>query len=398
MATLDFKELAGDPSGENFQALIRLVGERSKLIVQWTGRGPDGGRDLIFVENQQGPLKSTSVRWLVSCKDNSLNGRSVTERDVGSVVDKVRQHDCQGFLLATSTTASAGLKELLDKLDLSVGGPIQTKVWDRFELTKLLLRDEFADLFLQFLPKQKARESVQKLDAAREVIESAVPRFVSGYIRERLVSHYERASELAGSKVWPHDAELVSIIDNIAIKVVSRGGIPDAAEKIRDLHFDAFVAFIDRLIRNFPENAKQLLRVVGKNTSDGAVIFNVVEILRETDDFDLEQELEITRKCDPDTLFELYGEMTLDILQDVGTWDWRLPGDIERFADKIVVESAKIDDLEFCGGDAVNLSARLTLVVFGHSSNPEEPSRRDSFSYNIIGYWLPDGIEIESMK
>jgi hypothetical protein len=363
MATLDFKEIAGDPPGENLQGLVRLVGERLKMVVQWTGRGPDGGRDLIFVEHQQGALKSTSVRWLVSCKDNSETGKSVTEKDVGGILDKTRQHGCQGFLLATSTTASSGLKELLDKLDLSGGGPIQTKVWDRFELTKLLLSTEFSDLFLQFFPKQKATEAVRTLDAARKVIEAAVPRFVSGYIRERLVSYSERAAELAGTKVWPHDAEQAAIIDDIAKGVAYRAGIPRVVDKINGLHFDAFTAFIDCLIRNFPERAKQVLRIIGRDSTDGAVIFNVVEVLRETDDFDLEQELEITKKCDYETLFELYQEMTLDVLHDVGTWEWRLPGEVERFADRIDVESAEIDDLEFYGGDAVNLEARLTLRV-----------------------------------
>jgi hypothetical protein len=139
MATLDFSELEGSPPGEAFEALVRLIGERLGLNVQWSGRGADGGRDLYFLETQSGRLGMRAVRWLVNCKDKSESNSAVLEKDLGSILDKVQQHKCEGFLLATSTTASTALKEKLDKLDIGSGGPIQTKVWDRFELTNLLL-------------------------------------------------------------------------------------------------------------------------------------------------------------------------------------------------------------------------------------------------------------------
>jgi hypothetical protein len=174
LSTLDFSKL-GPPKGETFEGLIRLLGERLGMIVEWSGRGADRGRDLIFVETLQGPIKARSVRWLVSCKDNSESNLAVKERDVGSVLDKVKQHKCDGFLLATTTTASTGLKEVLDRLDSAQRGPIQTKVWDRFEITKMLLSEECASLMIQFFPEHQRIESVAKLDAAREVVEAQLP-------------------------------------------------------------------------------------------------------------------------------------------------------------------------------------------------------------------------------
>jgi hypothetical protein len=132
MATLDFTELDKKPPGEALEALVRLIGERLGMRAEWSGRGADGGRDLIFHETQAGPLKSRSIKWLVSCKDNSESNASVGERDVGSLSDKTAQHKCDGFLLATTTTASTGLKEKLDSFDFSSGGSMHTKVWDRF--------------------------------------------------------------------------------------------------------------------------------------------------------------------------------------------------------------------------------------------------------------------------
>lgn len=399
MTTLDFKEIKGEPAGESFEGLIRLLGERVGLVVHWTGRGSDRGRDLIFVESQRGPLSVTPIRWLVSCKDNSDSNKSVSEKDIGGILDKVRQHGCQGFLLATTTTASTGLKELLDKLDLSCGGEIQTKVWDRFDITKMLMERECADLLLQFFPKQAARASIHKVDAAREIIEASVPRFVSGRIRECLVPYPDRLALLSGTSIWPHDADQSAAIDRIKKHVVSRAGLPTVVDDVLALHFDAFVAFIDRLIRNFPERAMQLLRVVARKSLDNSVVYNVIEIMRESDDFDLESELEITKKCDSETLFDLYGEMTRDVLEDDSVWSWRLPSEVECFDDVVEIKSVKIEDLMFSGGDVVSVSASLTLTVCGHSSHPERLSSgaRD-FSYEIQGYWLSDGIEIDSIK
>ena len=67
-----------------------------------------------------------------------------------------------------------------------------------------------------------------------------------------------------------------------------------AAQKIQKLDFDAFLAFIDALIRNFPAEARQLLVLVAKTTSRKFLIFNAVQILREYDNFSQEEEIEIT--------------------------------------------------------------------------------------------------------
>lgn len=232
MATLDFTELDKKPPGEALEALVRLIGERLGMRVEWSGRGADGGRDLIFHETQEGPLKYRSIKWLVNCKDNSESNSSVGERDVGGVIDKTVQHKCDGFLLATTTTASTGLKEKLDSFDLSSGGSIHTKVWDRFELTKFLLEDRFSDLMLQFFPKQKARAVALTIDHAREIIEASVPRVVVGAVRRHLMRHSERYALLSGEKIWPHDEDQRGLIDGLRGDATRRRRMKQAAQKI----------------------------------------------------------------------------------------------------------------------------------------------------------------------
>jgi restriction endonuclease len=345
LSTLDFSKLA-PPRGETFEGLIRLLGERLGMVVEWSGRGADGGRDLIFVERLQGPIKSRSARWLVSCKDNSDSNRSVTERDVGSVRDKLDQHKCDGFLLATTTTASTGLKERLDKLDSAERGRIQTKVWDRFELTRMLLSDECAGLLLQFFPEHHHREAVAKLDAARETVEAQLPRFIVGHLRMYLVSADERREFMSGRSVWPHDANQQAIIDDLRQYVVHGWRLDQAAQKAQDLHLDALMSFCDALILNFPLSAKDFFVELVKLSTDRSVIRNVIGILREYNSFSLSDELDITRKLDSEILYDLYYDIVSEeFLNSHSLWEKRLKECIS--CDEIELGAIGILELSF---------------------------------------------------
>jgi restriction endonuclease len=397
VTTLDFNKLSGTPKGEAFEALIRLLGERFGMVVQWSGRGADGGRDLIFIETQSGPISTRLTRWLVSCKDNSESNRAVTEKDVGSVLDKMNQHKCAGFLLATTTTASTGLKEMLDRFDGSRSGRIQTKVWDRFEITRMLLSANCADLLLQFFPDHIRKEAVATLDAARKVVEASLPRFVAGQVRARLVAFDERLELLSGKNIWPHDSDQQALIDEIRMDAVSMYRMKRAVERSQHFHFDAFMSFADALIRNFPLQATVFLKQVARSSNDGGVIYNAIELLRENGEFSLGEELEITRRCDSDTLFELYNDMVHDVFFDTGTWDHHLPREANRLADEIEIIKIRVDELDISGGDSVCVSARISMDIKGHSSEPNEPSVDHCLSYAVDAHFEHDGLEIDSI-
>lgn len=60
---IDFKEL--DKNGDDFELLIRELLYNKGLGVYWSGKGPDGGRDLLCIEKYKSEFKSTNKRWLV---------------------------------------------------------------------------------------------------------------------------------------------------------------------------------------------------------------------------------------------------------------------------------------------------------------------------------------------
>jgi hypothetical protein len=401
MATLDFNELNSKPAGETFEGLIRLMGERLGVTVSWSGRGPDQGRDLIFVEAQTGLIGSGAVRWLVNCKDNSKTNQAVSEQDVGSVIDKVRQHGCDAFLLATTTTVGTALKAKLDALASGPHERIQTKVWDRFELTAMLLSDQFADLLRQFFPQQSARNAAIEIDAAREKIEASVPRQVVGALRRYLVPYRERYASLSGANVWPHDADQQKLIDAIRPLVV-RSGAPtvERVRKLQELNFDAFLAFADQLIRTFPKQAYDHLLLFAQTTDDNARIFNLIQILREFDGFSSDLEQSIATRCDAETLFDLYHEAVDETLLDTAYWSNRTPPEIERFADEIEIVDIDVDDLQFNGGDGITFDAVLRFRVNGSTDDGPygHHSSSDKFTYAVTGYLDGSRATVDDIK
>lgn len=396
MSTLDFSELGGKLQGEAFEALVRLIGERLGMIVQWSGRGADGGRDLFFIEQQQGALARRTIKWLVSCKDHSASGASVKEGEVGSIVDKLTQHRCEGFLLATTTTASTGLKERLDRLDVCGGGTLHTKVWDRFEITRYLGEERFAALRQQFFPRHTARANMMTIDAAREIIETSLPRVAAGHVRRHLVSRSERLAQLDGARVWPADPDQRRIIDRLKIHAIDRHGLDKAIDRLTELHFDAFVAFMDALIRNFPADARRLLAAAAAESHDDGFLFNAIDMLREFDDFSQDDEIELARRCDPDTLHEMYRDTVVDGLMKTSRFDGHLPPSILRIDDDVHVDDVSVSDVEFSGGSDVRFTASVKLNISGYSMNPEQPpAGQATFPCTVRGYLTGGGIEID---
>jgi len=399
LGTLDFTELDKKPPGEAFEALVRLIGERQGLKVQWSGRGADGGRDLMFTETLRGTISTRSVKWLVNCKDHSDSGASVSEREIGSILDKVAQHQCDGFLIATTTTVSTGLKARLDQLDIAAGGKIHTKVWDRFEITAILSDGAYANVRRHFFPKQAARDAVQTIDAARRTLEASLPRVTAGILREKLVPRSERLANLDGARIWPVDRDQRKIIDLLKVRLTVRVGIGAAIDLLGELHFDAFIAFMDALIRNFPSEARSLLAAAAEESSDSGFLFNAIEILREYDDFTRYDEYKIARKCDGDTLTEMYGDFVKDALMNYSKFDDDLPSTIVQFDNDVIIDSVSVGNAYLTSSGSIDFCADITFGVRGDSPNPERrPTGQAFFDCTIRGHLSGNGIEIERIS
>lgn len=77
---IDFSELP--ENGDAFELLMRELLSHRGLEVYWTGRGPDGGKDLICIERIKGNFDESIKRWVVQCKHNAHSGKAVGQNEI----------------------------------------------------------------------------------------------------------------------------------------------------------------------------------------------------------------------------------------------------------------------------------------------------------------------------
>ena len=139
MPILDFKEIpvaTGGATRDQFELFAReFLDSIGFKIVTGPDRGADAGRDLVVEEIRAGVAGETRVRWLVSCKHKAHSGDSVTPDDERDIHDRVRTHNCTGFLAFYSTVPSSGLATKLNARDPA----FEVLVYDQEKIERELL-------------------------------------------------------------------------------------------------------------------------------------------------------------------------------------------------------------------------------------------------------------------
>ena len=146
---IDFKELPVD--GDDFELLVRELLHNKGLEVYWSGKGADGGKDLLCIEKHESCFKSSTQRWLVQCKHNAHAGRAVGKSDLDSIVDSCAEHNTTGFLLVCSTFPSSSLVKRMEEIQNTKG--IITQFWDCRYLERELLKPTNWSIANLFFPQ-----------------------------------------------------------------------------------------------------------------------------------------------------------------------------------------------------------------------------------------------------
>lgn len=143
---LDFKELPKD--GTDLERLVREIFIREGYETKWTGKGADGGRDLIVIEKLEGPLSEYERTWLVQCKHKAHSGESVGSAESNSIITDCRRIKATGYLLVCTTQPSSGLMQAYDELQ----SEMTIKYWDSVNLENILLKPCNFPLIHTFFP------------------------------------------------------------------------------------------------------------------------------------------------------------------------------------------------------------------------------------------------------
>ena len=147
---LDFTDLAG--SGRGLEQMVRELLLQIGFDPQWSGEGPDGDRDLTFIERGSELLGSKPRKWLVSCKDFSGSGRAVGADEINGLLEQVQHHGAQAFLLVCTTHPTAALITRMETLETTSGGRLAVHYWDGVALERLLSTPRCWAVAQQFMP------------------------------------------------------------------------------------------------------------------------------------------------------------------------------------------------------------------------------------------------------
>lgn len=348
---IDFNELTSLVPGEGLEQLIRKIGQKLGLLPSWSGRGADGGRDIIFTEVITGSVYKGKITWLVSCKDRTKSGQSVTEADLPKtgVVDKVKQHKTDGILLVTTTAISTGAKELLDCLDKSKGGEIFTDVWDYSDLVSLLINPDFEDIFIQFFPNSYKR--FKGLSTLEEAIISHSDELPDDVINEviRLIKPYGEQS-LKGSILWPYNTESAACIDEIMSNLFIDKDSEKAVFSSEGIEFDAFITFLEKLHKLYPDECKSYLYAVIVKHEDPDVKFNAIQFLFDNYEINPDERINLATQLDNDALKTLYeSEVIIYVSEELyeNSSGYPLFSELDQISSATRIESIDFFDISF---------------------------------------------------
>jgi len=121
---IDFNEIpqanTGNGNQDSFELFARdFFNKLGFEIIQNPARGADNGRDLIIEETLKSKIgnKTIKKRWLVSCKHYSHSKKSVTAKDEIDLNDRIKTHNCDGFIGFYSTIPNESLISKLNDLE-----------------------------------------------------------------------------------------------------------------------------------------------------------------------------------------------------------------------------------------------------------------------------------------
>lgn len=149
---IDFREIPQANTGSGDQDLFELFARDffkslGYEIVENPARGADNGRDLIISEKFTSQLNSkvNERRWLVSCKHYVFSGKSVTASDEQDINDRIKSHNCYGFIGFYSTIPNESLKTKLKN--------VENTIFDRKRIEEQLLTNEkLQHIFKSYYP------------------------------------------------------------------------------------------------------------------------------------------------------------------------------------------------------------------------------------------------------
>jgi formylglycine-generating enzyme required for sulfatase activity len=140
-------------TGEEFELLCEdLLQAMGFSIEAKVARGPDLGKDIIAAQTVTDRAGFAEThRYLIECKHYAKGGKSVQESDIGSPVARMGTHNCDRYILVTSTVPSEKVRAQLAGIPNAVSH-YRATTWSKGDLARLL--DQHPDVRERYFPSE----------------------------------------------------------------------------------------------------------------------------------------------------------------------------------------------------------------------------------------------------
>jgi hypothetical protein len=127
-------------SSEDFEFLIEdLLKKKGFSIIIRPSRGPDLGKDIIAQRMLTDDMKNVSLeKYLVECKHFAISKKSVTEKDLKNITERIKLHNANRYLIATSTILSGVINSQLNALSKDESTVYKCTSWTKTDILELL--------------------------------------------------------------------------------------------------------------------------------------------------------------------------------------------------------------------------------------------------------------------
>lgn len=198
---LNFTELPKD--GTDLERLVREIFVREGYETHWTGKGPDGGRDLIVIERTKGPLSEFKRTWLVQCKHRAHSGKSIGREEANSILTDCKATKAEGYLMVCTTALTTGLINTYRDLEENEGLVID--YWDEVKLEDRLLKPCNFSLIDQFFPQSSTNVGWKIHNTYYPSFWTAHYKRAFLYLSSRLSMHFSTVEYISEIYEYVHD-------------------------------------------------------------------------------------------------------------------------------------------------------------------------------------------------
>ncbi|MDA2519989.1 restriction endonuclease [Bacillus cereus] len=235
---LEFKELSID--GTDLERLVREIFVREGFETHWTGKGADGGRDLLVKEQVKGPLSNFERLWLVQCKHKAHSGKAVGKDEANSLITDCRRVGATGYLMICTTALTSGLIQAYKELE-NTEDNLVIDYWDEVRLEDKLLKPCNFSLIDQFFPNSSNQVGWKIYNTDSPSFWAANYKRAFLYLSSRLAMNFSTSSYIAKIYDYIQEFSRKNELDMESIDLQLRGIYYDDK-------YTAYMAFIDCIV------------------------------------------------------------------------------------------------------------------------------------------------------